>query len=244
VASRATVMSGNAIRDACRQLKERLGKVAEEMLKIPREVLVWDNDEVYFKQNPSVKLTFKSVIEEAYKRDVHLATQGWFVAPYTTFDEETGQGWCYFTYVYSTNVAEVEVDMTTGIVTVLKVTAAHDLGKAINPALVEGQIQGGVVQGIGYALIENLLYDKSGKMINPNFSTYIIPTSVDTAVIDPIIVEHIYPDGPYGAKGFGELPIIGVAPAIVNAVFHATGVRMKELPVTPERLFSVIGEKK
>jgi len=243
VASRSTVMSGNAIKDACRQLRERLEKVAENMLKIPAKVLIWDNGHIYFKQNPSVKITFKELIEEALHQDVHLSAQGWFVAPYTTFDEETGQGWCYFTYVYSTNIAEVEVDMTTGTVKVLKVTAAHDVGKAINPTLVEGQIQGGIVQGLGYALTEGLIYDKSGKMINPNFSTYIIPTAVDSTVIEPIIVEHIYPDGPYGAKGFGELPILGVAPAIANAVSHATGVRIKELPVTPEKLYKAMRVK-
>jgi xanthine dehydrogenase large subunit len=93
-------MSGNAIKDACRQLRERLEKVAENMLNLPARVLIWDNGHIYFKQNPSVRTTFKEVIEEALKKDVHLAAQGWFVAPHTTFDEETGQGWCYFTYVY------------------------------------------------------------------------------------------------------------------------------------------------
>jgi len=238
VASRSTVLSGNAIRDAAGQLRKTIEPVAEEILGIPPEDLVWDDGIVYFKENPEVKTTFKKVIEEALKKDLHLARQGWYKAPYTSFNEENGQGWCYFTYAYATNVAEVEVDIKTGEVRVIRITAAHDVGKAVNPQQVEGQIQGGTLQAVGYAVTEEILQDKKGKILNPNFSTYIIPTSVDTPVIDPIIVEHPYPKGPFGAKGFGELPLMGVAPAISNAVFNATGVRMTEIPITPERFFA------
>ena len=235
VASRTTVMSGNAIIDACRQLREDLDKIAEDKLGIPAEDLVWSNGEIYFRGNSEVKITFKEIINKALDLDVHLARQGWFKAPYTSFDEETGMGWCYFAYAFSTTVAEVEVDIKTGEVTVFHMTAAHDVGKAVNPQLVEGQIEGGTVQSLGYGLTEDLLIDEKGKIMNPSFSTYIIPTAVDAPKIDALIVEHTYPKGPFGAKGFGELPAMGPGPAILNAVFNATGVRMKEIPITPER---------
>jgi CO/xanthine dehydrogenase Mo-binding subunit len=244
VASRSTFMSGNAILNGVKQIKERLEPVAEDILNIRKEDIIWDNGDVYFKENPEIRTTFKAVVQEAHHRDIHLAAQGWYRAPYTSFNPEDGQGWCYFTYVYSTDIAEVEVDMSTGEVKVLKITAAHDVGKAINPQQVEGQIQGGTLQGVGFALIEELLLDKKGKIINPNFSTYIIPTAVDAPEIEPVIVEHEYHKGPFGAKGFGELPLMAVAPAVANAVFNATGIRVTELPITPERLLRVKSERK
>lgn len=237
VASRATFMSGNSILDACNKIKERMTPVAEELLKTLHQKLIWKDNFVYPENNPENKISFRDLITECWGRKIHLTQQGWYTPPDTTFDEKTGLGDVYFIYSYATNIAEVEVNTKTFEVTVKKVTAAHDMGRAINPVLAEGQIQGGVLQGIGYALTEEILH-KDGIMLNPNFSTYIIPTIHDAPAINPIIIEEHYSHGPFGAKGFGELPLMGVAPAVANAVFNATGIRMNEIPITPERLLT------
>ena len=136
----------------------------------------------------------------------------------------------------------VTVDTRTGEVTPEKVWAAHDVGKAINPESVEGQIEGGVVQGLGFALTEESVTEE-GKILNPDFATYIIPCAGDVPVIEPIIVEAPFRDGPHGAKGFGEQPLMGVAPAVLNAVRDAVGVRLYSLPALPEKVWEAIKEK-
>lgn len=235
VASRATFMSGNSILDACAKIKERMTPVAQKMLKTSDLKLTWKNNFIFTESNPENKISFSDLVKECWEQRVHLTQQGWYMPPDTTFDPETGLGNAYFTYSYATNIAEVEVNTKTFEVKIINHTAAHDMGRAINPALTQGQIQGGVLQGIGYALTEEILH-KDGIMLNPNFSTYIIPTIHDAPPIHPIIIEENYSHGPFGAKGFGELPLMGVAPAVTNAVFDATGVRMFEIPITPERL--------
>lgn len=132
--------------------------------------------------------------------------------------------------------AEVEVDAETGEVTLVNLIAVYDVGRALNPLVVEGQIQGGAAQGIGYGMMEEMAYDPSGRTLTCDFSQYEIPTSVDTPDISPILIETDEPTGPYGAKGVAEPGIIPTAPAIANAVFHATGVQVTELPVTAERI--------
>lgn len=239
VASRSTTLSGNAIRDGCKKIKQMLAPVAAEMLNCKTVDVGFNSGRVYAHDLSSDGVSFAELIATASHEKVHMAAQGWAIAPYTSFDPDTGQGWAYFTYASATNIAEVQVDLATCVVTVLRITAAHELGRAINPQQVEGQIQGGTLQGMGYGLSEEILH-QDGVMINPDFSTYIIPTSMDAPVIDPIIVEEPFPDGPFGAKGFGELPLMGVAPAVANAVTHAIGARSFEIPLTPERLFELL----
>jgi CO/xanthine dehydrogenase Mo-binding subunit len=136
-------------------------------------------------------------------------------------------------------MAEVEVDLRTGAVEVLKLVAAFDIGKAINPILVEGQIEGGVMMGLGYALMEELIL-QDGTARNLSFQDYLIPTAMDMPEIIPIIVEHPNLHGPYGAKGIGEMPNIPAAPAITNAIAHAVGSRILDLPAHPERVYGAI----
>jgi xanthine dehydrogenase molybdenum-binding subunit len=136
--------------------------------------------------------------------------------------------------------ADVEVDTRTGQVEVIKMAAAHDVGRAINPMIVEGQIEGGVVQGIGYALGEEILYNDKGCQLQSSMHNYMLPTAEDIPPIDSIIVESSDPTGPYGAKGAGECSLVCPASAIANAVANATGYRFKEIPVTPERIFGAL----
>ena len=154
-------------------------------------------------------------------------------------DPETNQGDAYATYSYATQVVEVEVDPETGKVDVLNVAAIQDVGKAINPMLCEGQIEGGTVQGMGYGLFEEVK-SKNCVVVTKNFDNFIIPTTTDIPNITSVIVEDKEPKGPYGAKGVGEPSIIPTAPAIINAIYDAIGVRIFELPANLERIRSAI----
>ncbi len=137
---------------------------------------------------------------------------------------------------FATHVVDVEVDPDTGKVTILRYTAAQDCGTAIHPAYVEGQIQGGVVQGIGWALNEEYYYNEDGVMENSSFLDYRIPTCLDVPMIEPIIVEVPNPGHPFGVRGVGEVPIVPPPAAIANAIYRATGVRMTVLPMSPPKL--------
>jgi len=140
----------------------------------------------------------------------------------------------------SAQVAEVRVDLETGEVTVKGITGAHDCGFAINRTQVEGQMQGSMMMGMGEALMEQIIYDKKGRIVNANLAEYKIPTSLDMPHLESIIVESNEPNGPYGAKEVGEGAIMPVIPSILNAIYDATGVRIDELPVTPERLVEAL----
>jgi CO/xanthine dehydrogenase Mo-binding subunit len=132
-------------------------------------------------------------------------------------------------------VAEVEVDTVLGIVRNLKMTTAYDVGKAVNPLSLEGQIDGGAAQALGYALMEELIH-KDGFVVNPTLADYSIPTAVDFPDIQSFLVECPGKLGPYGAKAMGEPPIVAPAPALLNAIYHATGLRINDLPASPEKL--------
>ena len=139
------------------------------------------------------------------------------------------------------HLSHVRVDPDTGAVTVLGHVIAQDVGRALNPALVEGQMRGGATQGLGWALLEEMAYDEHGQLVSGSFVDYALPTAVFTPVIDTQIVEVPAPEGPFGAKGVGEAPVIGVPGAVANAIAAATkGVRMKQLPMTPERVWQAI----
>jgi CO/xanthine dehydrogenase Mo-binding subunit len=165
-----------------------------------------------------------------------------FRAPFTNqIDPETGQGQVHPDYAFGAQAVEVSVDTETGEVLVLKSVGAHDVGQAINPAAVAGQIEGGTSQGQGYALSEELIY-KEGQLTTPSFSEYLIPTAMDMPRVDAIILESRSGVGPFGAKGIGEPALTPVAPAIANAVADAIGTRVFELPITPERIVMALRE--
>lgn len=241
VASRTTFMSGNSLMLAAAELRPRLMHVAKDMLGAATEDEVELIDGFAFlKKAPNgEKISFKDLAEKLYAYRLMPSAFGWFLAPESSYDKDTGQGNAYFVYSYSTNVAEVEVDMETGEYKVVRITSAHDMGKAINPQQVEGQIEGGTLQGLGYAVMEEIRHDENGKMLNNALATYILPTTEDTPELVPIIVEHAYDKGPYGAKGFGEVPLMGIAPAIANAIYNATGKRIRKLPIKPEKILGL-----
>jgi CO/xanthine dehydrogenase Mo-binding subunit len=142
------------------------------------------------------------------------------------------------TYVFGAQVVEVEVDEVTGKTTVLEGWSAHDVGRAVNRKAVEGQIQGGFAMGLGYALLEELVL-RDGRVETDSFASYKMPAPADVpAGIHPIIIENPEPTHPFGVKGIGEPPLLGVAPAVANAIEHATGVRVRSLPLTGERVLS------
>jgi CO/xanthine dehydrogenase Mo-binding subunit len=160
-----------------------------------------------------------------------------YLAPATTsLDRDSGHGMPNLAYGYVAQAAEVEVDTETGVVRVLRVVSANDVGKAINPQTVRGQIEGAVVQAQGWTVTEQLKV-QAGHILNPHLSTYLLPTILDVPdQVDSIILEVPDPRGPWGVRGMGEMPFLSLAPAVVAAVHDATGVWFDELPLTPERV--------
>ncbi len=241
VGSRSTTLMGNAIIQACQQVMESLVPVAAEMLDCPPSRLVFRRGEVFDRENPGRKLAFKEVAAQCMIRGQRLIGQGWWAPPPSSLDPETGQGNPYFVYTYSTHMAEVEVDLETGEVEVTRYVAAFDVGKAINPKALEGQIEGGVAMGLGYALMEEVVLHQ-GMPQNLGLQDYLIPTVLDVPDIQPVILEHPNLHGPYGAKGIGEMPNIPATPAILNAIADACGGRVRSLPADPEAVFWAIQE--
>jgi len=172
---------------------------------------------------------------------MQLDKHGYVITAEATFDppitplDENGQGTPYAVFGFGAHMAEIEVDLELGTVRVLRVIAAHDVGRAINPTLIEGQIEGGVAQGIGMALMEEFFPGKC-----ENLHDYLIPTVGDIPPVESILIEHPSSIGPFGAKGIGEQAVIPTAPAILNAVHDAIGVRIRKTPATPDRVRAAI----
>jgi CO/xanthine dehydrogenase Mo-binding subunit len=235
VASRSTLLGGNAVKNATQQLKEVIAEMVADKFKVKASNLVFKNANVYEKSKNQKIISFDKAIDLANEQGVFLSAFGWYKAPDISWDEEIGQGRPYFTYVYGCQIAEVEVDTATGQIEVLKMTAAHDVGRAINPACLKGQIYGGVMMGLGYGIMEEV-ETVNGYIKNTNFDEYLIPTVKDMPEISPLIVENPDPYGPYGAKSIGEPTLELGAAAIANAVAQATGKRIRNLPLNLERV--------
>jgi len=235
VASRTITIGGRATQMVAGTLNQKLKDIAAEMLGCTTSEIESSDAKYYQKSKTQRFVSYRELVEYAYKHGIQLKEAGTFTAPKCEYDPETSQGTTYLQYTYGAVTAEVEVDTETGKVQVTKMVAAYDVGKAINPLSVEGQIEGGTVQGLGYAVMEDLVH-KDGIVLNPNLADYYIPTSLDIPEIKTIIVEYPGHLGPYGAKAIGEPPIVLPAPAIVNAIDNALGVRLYEIPTTPDRV--------
>ena len=235
-ATRALYMTGNAAKQAAEGVRARLVERAASAFGVePGEVDMGFN-EVFVADRPEKSMPMVELVRLCGAEGIHRSELAMFRAPFTdVLDPETGQGQAHPDYTYGAHAVEVAVDIDTGEVEVLKSVAAHDVGQCINQAAVEGQIQGGAQNGQGYALSEEMLYDE-GRLITPSFSEYLMPTAMDMPKVECIILESRSGVGPYGAKGIGEPAMTPVAPAIANAVADAIGVRVFEMPITPERV--------
>jgi CO/xanthine dehydrogenase Mo-binding subunit len=234
-ASRTVVMGGNAVRKAATVLKKRLDEVAAQVLGCDVSLIETREAVVRRRDDPARKITFRDLVKSCSRRKVSLSETVDFTATGVDFDEQTSQGIPYLQYTFGAIVAEVEVDTSLGTVTPLKLTTAYDVGRAINPLSIEGQIEGGAAQALGYALMEELVH-RGGVVVNPSLADYYLPTSLDVPEIESFLVECPGVLGPYGAKSMGEPPIDSPAPALVNAIAHAVGARIKSLPATPEKI--------
>jgi CO/xanthine dehydrogenase Mo-binding subunit len=185
-------------------------------------------------------MAFAELVRLCASDGIHRSELAMFRAPFSdSIDPETGQGQAHPDYTYGAHAVEVSVDIETGEVRVLKSVGAHDVGQCINPSAVEGQIHGGAQNGQGYALCEEMLYHE-GKLVTPSFSEYLMPTSMDMPKVETILLESRSGLGPFGSKGIGEPAMTPVAPAIANAVADAIGVRVHEMPMTPERIIRAL----
>ncbi len=245
IASRTTYVTGNAVRLAAEKAKAILCEVAAPMLGVRPDQLEARDRKIQVKGFPQRNLSIGEVAyhSQVVKGQPPIGSASWN-PPTVGMDPETGQGKPFSTYVYATQIAEVDVDDETGEVEVLRIVAAHDCGTAINPMLVEGQVQGGISMGVGFALQEEILFDAAGRQINPNLTNYIMPTSLDMPEIEVDIVDSYDPTGPFGAKGVGEPTSVPTAAAILNAIHNAVGVRITSLPATPEKVLAAIKAKR
>jgi len=246
VGSRTTVMVGNAVCDGAQQLRERILKVAGAMLTAdPRDLDVEDS-KIFYKgshKDDDKALDFADVIRKAYLTQVPLSVIGTWYPPQPGLAQPGGQGVTWHSYAFGVQGFEVEVDTETGELTLVKSTFACDVGKALNPQQVEGQMEGATGQSIGWGIMEEHFIDK-GRMENATMHKYLIPTSLDMPEHKSLIVEAANCLGPFGAKGVGEPGLIPGAPAIRNAIWDATGVKVNAIPLTPMRLAGAFKGKK
>jgi CO/xanthine dehydrogenase Mo-binding subunit len=211
------------------------------MWDVPAERIRTGNGEVWA-ENTNHRISMGKAVECCKQRGVVPVGSATFGTDTTGLAPDDGSGRPWQAYVFGTQVAEVEVDTITGEVQVLGIWAAHDVGRVVNPRGVEGQIEGGIVQALGQALMEDYQL-KDGHTTTPGFAKYILPTSLDVPHVTSIIIEDPDPIGPLGVKGIGEPAMVPTIPAIMNAIYDAVGVRIQHLPATPEKVRMAIREK-
>jgi xanthine dehydrogenase molybdenum-binding subunit len=243
-ASRTTFIAGNAARLAALDARRQILETAAAMLETDPERLVTESGRIYVEGMPEQGTSLDKAVRRRHFRTGGQVVigQGWYDPPTQLVDKDTYKGNISAAYGFGAQAVEVEVDLETGKVRPLRIVAAHDIGRAINPMGVEGQIEGGIHMGLGYALTEEVLV-KEGRVGNPNFMDYRLHTAADMPEIETIIVETDDPEGPFGAKGVGEMGANAIAAAVANAVFDAVGVRITSLPITGEKVLRALAEK-
>ena len=228
--SSVTFKTGWACYNAAQSVKQQMVERAAKIWEIPDEDVEYKEAVLQHKSDPELKLTFKQIAARM------IPTGGPIVGSSGVNPPGPGPS-------IGVHVVDVEVDTETGKVDILRYTAVQDAGKAIHPAYVEGQIQGGAVQGIGWALNEEYVYNDDGALLNSSFLDYRMPTSLDLPMIDTVIVEVANPNHPYGVRGVGEVPIVPPMAAISNAIYDAIGVRMNDLPMSPDKVLEALWAK-
>lgn len=230
--SKTVYSVGPAVVAAARDTRNQILSIASEMLEAAVDDLEIENGDVVVKGAPGKSVALKQIAAASMRFG-------------SRFEPVYGRGRAAISAaspMYAAHIAKVAVDPETGMVRVLDYVAAQDVGRAINPALVEGQIHGGVAQGIGWALLEGLEYDENGQLLTSTLMDYALPHSEDVPNITTLLVEVPSKVGPYGAKGVGEPPVVPVAGAIANAIYDAVGARVTEIPMTPERVFTALSK--
>jgi CO/xanthine dehydrogenase Mo-binding subunit len=240
--SRTVFNLGNAALRTAEDLKAQIMELASEMLEADPIDLEFAEKAVRVKGVPQRSIPLRVLAEKSMAEKGGIVARGSYIRPETPYEPTTVRSNFYPTFnspSFHCHAAEVEVDPVTGEIKVVRYAAAHDVGFAINPAGVEGQIQGGVAQGIGMGLMEEIIYEE-GRVTNPSLTDYKVPTIADVPDVDVIIVEHPNRDGPFGAKGVGESPVVEPPAALANAVHRAVGARIRDLPITPEKVLRAL----
>jgi 4-hydroxybenzoyl-CoA reductase alpha subunit len=239
--TRVTFMGGNAVKIAAADAKKQILELAAEMVKCKVEDLKIKDSVVFVKGTPPKSIPVSEVTRYSYRmKNKAIVSRGLYEDQISTpSDPKTSYGNLFPTVIFAAHAVEVEVDKDTGNVRILDFVACHDVGQAINPYSVEGQIEGGIAQGIGYALTEEVAYG-SGKVLNANFVDYKIITAPEMPRPKIILLESADPNGPFGAKGVAEAALVPTAPAISNAIYDAVGIQIKDLPITPEKILNAL----
>jgi len=225
--SRVTFATGWAAYEAAQDIKRQMMARAAQIWEVKPEDVTYEDGVLQSQNDRAKRFTFKELAGKLH------GTGGTIVGRASVDPTGVGGG-------FATHIVDVEVDLETGKVTILRYTAVQDVGKAVHPSYVEGQMQGGSVQGIGWALNEEYVYNDKGEMTNASFLDYRMPTSLDLPMIDTVMVEVANPGHPYGVRGVGEVPIVPPCAALANAIYRAVGVRLTELPMSPPRVLKAI----
>ena len=250
VASKFTFMGGNAVKRCAQNMVKQMKEIAAQVLRCPVDELEHGDEAIYHIQHTNKRISYKKlamgyIYENGNGIGGALISHGVYMAQGLTYlNPETGQGLPALDWTFGAHGVEIEVDLETGDIEIIKFASAFDIGQAINRKLVEGQIIGGVVQGIGSAVLETFKFSADGRMLNPSFTDNKIPTAKDIPrKIVPIILEYPQTDGPFGARGIGEHPMISVPSVIANALYDALGINFFELPMSPEAVALAVAKE-
>ncbi len=243
-ASRTTFVAGNSALGAAKKIHERLVAMGAQALEADAGDLVLKDRMVFVKGSPEKQVPIAKLLRKShFSHGGQMMMADYFYDPPNENMGRDFRGNLSATYSFGTHGVRVKVDEETGKVEILDYVAAHDVGRAINPMLLDGQVHGGVLMGVGYALTEQVILEK-GRNMNPDFRDYKILTAKDAVPLETVVIETEDKDGPYGAKGIGEPGCVPTAPAIANAIYDAIGVRITDLPITPERVLAAIKKQK
>jgi 4-hydroxybenzoyl-CoA reductase alpha subunit len=238
--SRVTVMTGNAAIQACGKLKTLLLEAASEALEIPADDLEMIDGQVRSRSYPKKTMSFVECVESAEAKFGTLGATGSYTPPKNLANYKGSGVGPTPAYTFTTSVVELQCDPDTGEIKIDKIWIAHDCGRAFNPLLMEGQTEGSVYMALGEALMEEQVFRKNGLHKFPSILEYKSPTTLETPEIETILVETVDPEGPYGAKEAGQGPLLPVVPAVANALYDAVGVRIDEIPITPDKVLRAL----
>jgi len=238
-------MTGNAALQAAERAREMLAIAVAEKLSVPVVNLAFAERRVFDVENPEIGVSFADAVVLAETRFGTIATVGSYTPPRSPGRYKGAGVGPSPAYSYSAAIAEVDVDADTGIVSVERIWIGHDIGQSINPMLVMGQVEGGVYMGLGEALMEEMAYRANRNVIHkfPSMLEYKSPTTLEMCDVKTYLIEDPDPNGPFGAKEVGQGPLLPVMPAVANAVYDAVGVRIDEVPISPEKVLSALRNK-